>query len=158
LSNKPEVAMAFAWIDFIPESKQSIDKDGFLLCRDVPVARTGIQLYGPGETPIQCDAGSVVKIERDEAEVFHPDTIGSLWGAPVVNDHPVDETGQRCDVTPDNWRQLAVGHVENPRRGSDAMCDFLIADLRIHDRDAIDLIRQGKRQVSCGYDADYEVL
>jgi hypothetical protein len=143
---------------FIPESKQVVDKDGFLLCRDVPVARIGMQLYGPGETPIDAADGEMVRIEREPEEVFHPDTIASLAGAPVVNDHPVDGAGNRCDVTPDNWRQLAIGHVENPRRGTGDLADFLLADLRIHDRDAIDLIRSGKRQVSCGYDADYEAL
>lgn len=148
----------FAWVDFIPETKQSFDKDGFLLCRDVPVARTGIQLYGPGETPIEPVTGDVVRIERDEEEVFHPETLASLQGASVVNDHPVDGNGQRCDVTPDNWRDLAVGHVENPRRGEGVFSDFVVANLRIKDRNAIDLIRSGKRQVSAGYDADYEEL
>jgi hypothetical protein len=149
------VSEAFLWSDFIPATKQSIDKDGFLLCRDVPVARTGVQLYGPGETPIDCADGQMVRIERTEDEVFHPDTIASLTGVPVVNNHPVDGYGTRFDVTPDNWRHLAVGHVENPRRGEGMLADFLVADLRIHDGDAIRLIQSGKRQVSAGYDASY---
>jgi hypothetical protein len=90
--------------------------------------------------------------------VFHENTLASLQGAPVVNDHPTDGDGARIDCTPDNWRQIAIGHVENPRRGEGDQEDFLIADLRIHDRDAIDLIQRGKRQVSCGYDADYEEI
>jgi hypothetical protein len=150
---------SFAWVDFIPSIKQSFDKNGFLICRDVPVARTGVQIYGPGETPIESVTGDVVHIERDADEVFHPETLASLQGAPVVNDHPVDGEGGRMDVTPDNWRHLAVGHVENPRRGDGVYTDFVLADLRIHDRDAIDLItKAGKRQVSAGYDADYETI
>jgi hypothetical protein len=148
--------MRTAWVDFIPESKQNIDKDGFLLCRDVPVARTGVQLYGPGETPIDCADGQMVQIDREAEEVFHPETLASMIGVPVVNDHPVDGNGTRCDVTPDNWRHLAVGHVENPRRGDGPLADFMLADLRIHDSDAIKLIQSGKRQVSAGYDAEYE--
>jgi hypothetical protein len=147
----------FSFVDFIPSTKQIIDKDGFLLCRDVPVARTGVQVYGPGETPIETtDSGGIVRIHRDEDEVFHKDTIDSLRGAPVVNDHPVDGDGNRIDVTPGNWRQIAIGHVENPRRGEGDQSEFLLADLRIHDGDAIEMIRRGKRQVSCGYDADYD--
>lgn len=148
----------FAWVDFIPGDKQTVDKDGFLLCRDVPCARTGVQLYGAGETPIEPVSGDVVRIERDEDEVFHPECLASLQGAVVVNDHPVDGLGERCDVTPDNWQQLAIGHVENPRRGEGVFSDFILADLRIKARDAIDLIRSGKRQVSAGYQADYEAL
>ena len=151
-------ASTFTWVDFLPESKQSFDKDGFLLVRDVPIARIGVQIYGPGETPIAVGDGGIVRIQRDPEEVFHPDTITSVMGAPFVNDHPTDGEGNRIDVTPDNWRHLAVGHVENPRRGEGDFSDFLMADVRIHDRDAIELIRRGKRQVSCGYDADYEEL
>jgi hypothetical protein len=33
--------------------KRSLTSHGFLLCRDVPIARTEMQLYGPGETPIE---------------------------------------------------------------------------------------------------------
>jgi hypothetical protein len=43
--------------------------------------------------------------------VFHPDSIASFEGKPVVNDHPME------DVTPDNWKQLAIGHIRRDVRG-----------------------------------------
>jgi hypothetical protein len=130
--------------------QRSLTPDGFLLCRDAVLARCGVQHYGPGETPI---AGDFVRIERDPEEVFSDEAVASANGKPVVNDHPMDAWGGRIDVSPDNWRDFAVGHVMSPRRSAD---DFLVADLMITERRAIDLINHGKRQLSCGYDADYE--
>lgn len=132
---------------------RSLTPDGFLICRDAVLARCGTQVYGPGETPI---TGDVVSIERHPDDVFSPEAMASARGKPVVNDHPTDEDGNRIDVSPDNWRDLAVGHIIDPRRSAD---DFLVADLLITDRNAIDLINlAGKRQLSCGYDADYQDL
>jgi uncharacterized protein len=130
--------------------KQSLTPEGFLLCEEVPIARTGLLVYGPDETPIEAGPNGVVKIIREESEVFHPDAIASFMGKPVTNDHPYE------DVTPDNWKELAVGTCMNPRRGVGAMDDLLIADLLITSKSAILLIKEGKREVSCGYEADYE--
>lgn len=127
--------------------------DGFLICNDAVLARCGIQHYGPGETSL---TGDFVRIERLADDVFHPEAVASCNGKPVVIDHPQDGFGQRIDVTPKNWRDLVVGHAQNPRRSAD---DFLVADLVIYDQDAIDLINSGmKRQLSCGYDAQYEEM
>jgi hypothetical protein len=46
----------------------------------------------------------------------------------------------------------------NPRRGVGIDDDVLMADLLIWDKDAIALIDRGKRELSVGYDADYEEL
>lgn len=125
--------------------KQSLTPEGFLLCMDVPIARTGSQVYGPGETPVQAGPDGRVVIYRMPEEVFRPETIASFMGKPVVNDHPDG------DVTPANWNDLAVGIVLNVKRND----DLLVADLLITNAAAIKDIADGKRQVSCGYDADY---
>jgi Uncharacterized protein conserved in bacteria (DUF2213) len=62
------------------------------------------------------------------------------------------------DVNPDNWKGLAVGAVQHPRRGEGDQHDMLVADLLITDRRAIELIKSGKKELSCGYDVDYEEL
>lgn len=131
--------------------KQSLTPEGFLLCEEVPIARTGIQQYGPGETPLQVGPDGIINIERTPKEVFRPETIASVNGKPIVNEHP-DEW-----VTPDNWKDLALGVVLNPRRGEGTRDDLLLADLLIKDKEAIELVQGGKRQVSCGYDCDYEL-
>lgn len=121
--------------------------EGFLVCYDVPIARTGEQKYGPGETPIDVGPEGLVLVAREAADIFREETLASFNGKPVTNDHPVE------DVTPDNWRSLAIGTVMGPRKGSDVL---MIADLLITDRHGIELVEAGKVEVSCGYDADYE--
>jgi uncharacterized protein len=133
---------------------QSLTPDGFLLCEGVPLARTGVLLYADGEVPVEADSEGIIRVVREPEEVFSPTAIASFNGKPVTNDHPPTK------VNPSNWKDYAVGIVLNPRRGDGLHFDndFLFADLLIHDKDAIEDIREGKREVSAGYDADYEQL
>lgn len=131
--------------------KRSLTPEGFLLCEDVPLARTGMMIYGPDETPIDAGPDGLVKIFRDEDEVFRPETMASLLGKPVTNDHP-DE-----DVTPENWKDLALGTAINIRRGEGAYDDLLIGDLLVTDKEGIkEILENDKTEISLGYDADYE--
>ena len=130
--------------------KRALTPEGFLLCSEVPIARTGEMLYGPGETPISVGPGGVARVQREEVEVFRPEFIASFMGKPVVDDHPPR------DVNPNSWRQYARGVVINPRRGTGDLDQFLIADLLICDAQAILDVNDGKVQVSCGYEAEYE--
>jgi len=131
--------------------KRSLTPEGFLLCEDVPLARTGMMIYGPDETPIDAGPDGLVKIFRDDDEVFRPETMASLLGKPVTNDHP-DE-----DVTPENWKELALGTAINIRRGEGAYDDLLIGDLIITDKEGIkEILDNDKVEISLGYDADYE--
>lgn len=125
--------------------------EGFLLCRDVPIARTGVQEYAPGDVPVEAaKGGGPIRVRREPEDVFAPEAIASFEGKPAVVDHPEE------DVTPVTWRELAVGHAQHVRRGEGVQSDLLLADLLITDQEAIDLVRGGLREVSCGYDADYE--
>jgi hypothetical protein len=128
---------------------QSTTPEGFLLCERVAIARTGDQLYAEGEIPLKGDNAGIVRIVRQDIEVFRPETIASFEGKPVTMDHPSDF------VTPDTWNELAVGHLQNVRRGEGIDSDLLVADLLITNADAIAAVRQGLRQVSCGYEAEY---
>lgn len=130
--------------------KQSLTPEGFLLCEEVPVARSGMMIYGPDETPIEAGPDGVVKIYRDSEDIFRPETIASAQGKPVTNDHP-DE-----DVVPESWKELAEGIAMNVRRGEGAMDDLLIADLLVTTPESIRLIQEGKREISLGYEADYD--
>lgn len=131
--------------------KISETPEGFLLCESVPVARTGEMTYKAGEVPVK-DRGGVVTIKRTEDVVFDDVTIRSFEGKPVTLDHPDDF------VTPENWTELAHGTVQNVRRGTGEQDDLLLADLLITTVKAIELVKSGLREVSCGYDADYAEL
>lgn len=135
--------------------RQSMTPEGFLLCEAVPIARTGYQLYADGEIPgMTVDQDGILTIRRGEAEVFRPETIASFEGKPVTIEHPPEF------VTPENWKDHAVGTTQNVRRGENIESDLLLADLLITDAEAIKLVRAepGKpamREVSCGYDSGY---
>lgn len=139
-------------------ARQSVTNDGFLLCEGVPIARIGELLYAAGEVPVEPGRDGIIRIERTPEEVFRPETLASFEGKPVTMDHPAEF------VTPDTWRQLAVGITQNVRRGEGLDADYVVADLLITDRAAIEAVRfdakaldkSPLREVSCGYDADYE--
>ena len=129
--------------------KQSLTPEGYLLCEDVPIARTGQMIYGPDETPIKADGEEFVRIDRTEKEVFREESMASLNGKSVTIDHP------DVDVAPENWKLLEIGVVMNPRRGKGAEDDLLFVDLLIKDPVGIAAIRDDLREVSAGYDAEY---
>lgn len=131
-------------------SKQSKTPEGFLLCEDVPIARVGDMIYGPQETPIEVGKDGRAVVTRDATALFSKSAISSYQGKPVVNDHP------DVDVTPTNWKGLAVGICMNPRRGVGDDSDVMLADLLITDAETIRDVQAGKREVSAGYEADYE--
>lgn len=124
--------------------------EGYLICVGVPIARTGEMEYGPNETPLEGDEYGHVVITRDEDEVFRPETIASFEGKAITISHPNEFVG------PDNWKTLAKGVLQNVRRGTGEYKDDLLADLMITDEIAIGLVKNGLREVSCGYEADYE--
>lgn len=130
--------------------KQSLTPEGYLLCLDVPLARTGMMIYGPDETPIKAGADGLVRIFREDSEVFNEITLASANGKSVVNEHPDG------DVIPDNWLQLTKGICLNPRRGLGTIDDLMVGDLLITTPDEIEAVQAGKREISLGYDADYE--
>ncbi|WP_394551343.1 hypothetical protein C1N58_02455 [Pantoea sp. SGAir0180] len=131
--------------------------DGSLLCKDVPIGRTGSQLYSALDLPkLEPDSDGEIVVERTADEVFSPETLASFEGMTVTILHPEDEEGNIKFVDPENWRELAVGHLQNVRRGTGSQSDLMIADLIIKDEEAIDYIENGLREVSCGYDAEYQ--
>ena len=123
--------------------------EGYLVCKDVPIARTGIQNYRGMEFG-GTDPNKIYNIERPEAEVFSKAALASFEGKPVVDEHPSE------DVQPGNVLQYLKGTCRNVHRGEGALSDCIVADLIIYDNDLIRKIEDGKRDVSCGYDCLWE--
>ncbi len=119
--------------------------EGFLICKDVPIARTGIQNYRGMEFGAP-DSNKIYNVERPEAEVFSAAALSSFEGKPVVDEHPSE------DVKPQNYSQYLKGTCRNVHRGDGALSDCIVADLIIYDDDLIRKIESGKRDISCGYD------
>lgn len=125
--------------------------DGSLLCKDVPIARTGAQVYDESELPgvIGDDDGEIV-VTRDADEVFRLETLASFEGMAFTLGHPKDM------VNPGNWKDYAHGHIQNVRRGSGDQADLMLGDIHIKTSEAIQKVTDGLEQISMGYDADYE--
>ena len=124
--------------------------EGFLICRNVPIARTGTQEYLGREIGLEGKAAdAIVTVYRSPDEVFSEAALASFEGKPATNNHPPDLIG------PDDVSMYEKGHVQNVRRGTGEWKDFVIADLHIHDRELIEAVQNGKREISCGYDCEY---
>ncbi len=124
--------------------------EGFLVCLNVPIARTGEMVYARGELPgIEADGDGKIIVSRDALEVFRPETIKSFEGKSLTLWHPQEM------VEPKNWSAVTKGTIQNVRRGSGAFENDLLCDILVNDDRAIELIKGGLRQVSCGYEADY---
>ena len=126
--------------------------EGFLVCASVPLTRTGTFEYTSSEVPVEASLDGMVKIQRDDDEVFAQNTIASFEGKPVTINHPEGM------VTPENWSELAHGVVQNVRRGDGEQADLLLGDILITTEKGIELVKSGLREVSCGYDAQYEQI
>jgi hypothetical protein len=131
--------------------KRELTPEGFLICFDVPAARVGEMIYGPGEVPPELGVGrdGRIRVTRSATEVFNPLSMASINGKPITDDHPP------VDVDPKNWKFYTKGVVVSPRRGEGDLRDFMLVDLVIWDHETIQDINQDKREVSCGYNPEY---
>lgn len=118
--------------------------EGFLYVEGV-ATRCGVFEY------MQAD-GSIVRELRDDADVMAPASLASLGRKPATLEHPEDN-GERVLVTPDNWDRFAVGQVGEEIKGAGG---FVSVTLTINRADALDAIRSGVEELSCGYVCDID--
>lgn len=120
--------------------------EGFLICKNVPIARIGQQDYFARDLMLDGDPERLVTVNRYPDDVFEPAALASFEGKTVTDGHPPEE------VDPSNFSSYAKGHIQRVRREG----DFVVADLYINDPVLISDIRNGiKREVSCGYVCEY---
>ena len=124
--------------------------EGYLICQDAILARTGPQDYLKSEIYEDFEGDdTVVSVQRKPEQVFSAETLSSFEDKPITVEHP-DE-----NVNPDNYSELAVGHTRNIRKGKFNGQDVMIGDLVITDAQTIEDIEKGIRtELSCGYDCD----
>lgn len=125
--------------------------EGYLLCKDVPFARTGFQTYKASELGLK--GGEQVKVYRPYDEVFQPATLASFEGKTVTSPHPP------VFLTPDNDEQYYQGHIQNVRMG-ERLSDGeypLIGDILIKNSRLISKVESGAlNELSAGYQCEYE--
>jgi hypothetical protein len=125
--------------------------EGFLVCQDVAITRTGELQYLHNEVPgITKGASHVTIVERSAEDIFNEETMASFEGKSITLNHPpmfLDST---------NYRKFDVGHVQNVRKGTGEFDGKLLADLLVKDESAIKKIETRElREVSCGYNTEY---
>lgn len=120
--------------------------EGFLVCKNVPIGRSGAIKYLDTELGIGYD-NRIVTVYRNPEENNNLSTIASFEGKPVTDGHP------DVDVDATNYNYYQKGHAQNIRADG----DFLYADLFITDETLINqILNKEKREVSCGYDTIYK--
>ena len=132
----------------------------FLVAADCIVGRSGWQSYRVGELPQDAardlgidisNASASVNVYRPVEEVYAPASLAALEGKPICDQHPPDDQF----VTPDNIKELQMGHVQNVRKGEEPMESGewpVIADLIITHEPLISKVESGdQRELSLGY-------
>lgn len=137
--------MAIAYYGSRISPNQIETAEGYLICRSVPIARTGDQQYTAREVMQDGDPSQMVIVHRRPEDVFAEETIASFEGKPVTDDHPPE------NVQAENFASYARGHVQNVRQAGDNLVgDVYITDAKL----ASDVKHRVKREISCGYQCD----
>lgn len=129
-------------IDKVTLGDGRVTADGYLVI-DARIARTGIQEYLGRE--LGRPEMNIVRVYRSEEEVFAADAMASFAYRPVTDDHPEEP------VSAKNWKRYAAGMTGDQvaRDGG-----FIRVPMTLMDQAAIDAVRGGKRELSCGYTCD----
>lgn len=138
--------MEMRFVDSTPVSGLRRTADGYAVA-EVPVARTGIQVYAGHEVG-RPDLPQV-RMYRPPEAVFADSYLASIAHKPVTDDHPAGA------VTSANWKQLASGYTGDTIRKDEAN-GLIYVPLLFADQAVIDKLEAGKREVSCGYTCEVE--
>lgn len=135
--------------EYVVKLSKNIDFEkngGYLICKNVELSRSGVQEYNEKDLGISIYR-KPVKVYRLEEDIFNEDSINSLVGRPITLGHP------HINVTSENYSSLSKGEVISARRDGNR----IVGDLRITDKNTIDLITEGKmRAVSVGFEPKIE--
>ena len=124
--------------------------EGYLICEDSVLARTGKQSYMKCELYEDCAGDqTIIDVDRKPEQVFAPETLASFENKPLTLEHP-DE-----NVTPENFKYYAIGLVRDVHKGEYEGQEVMLGTIVVTDAEAIELIESGEmKDLSCGYDCD----
>lgn len=139
--------MAIAYYGATISPNMDKTPEGYLICRNVPINRTGVQVYTAQEVGIPGGGDDPVNVYRLEEDVFSPAALASMEGKDVTRGHPPE----MLDAT--NQAAYSTGHLENVRRdGENTVADLIIKDPSL----VSDVENNVLREVSCGYYCTFE--
>lgn len=126
--------------------KWKIDETSGFLTAPVVLARTGVQTYFGFELGLKDRALEKINVYRGPDEVFQPEAMSSYQNLVITDDHPNQA------VTVDNVKELQKGNVSNVRIEG----NFAKGILTVTDKQQIEKIQGGKKEVSLGYSQDLQ--
>lgn len=125
---------------------QGLTPEGYLICQNVPVSRTGVQYYLGSELGLQDKWNARIPVYRLAEDVFEPESLQSLESKPITDDHP------QQSVTVQNASYLSMGHGRNARHND----KNVVVDLVLTNPGLIQGIRDKRKyEISLGYNAKY---
>lgn len=124
------------------------DNRGYLIFRDVPIARSGVYQYYGQEIGRNSEPNKIFRVFRDESTYKGSDVEQSLENIPITDDHP------SVDVSSDNYQILEKGHTEGKPYHKDGM--VIVPKVVVKDKDLQQKIKSGKREVSIGFLGHYK--
>ena len=126
-----------------------ITSNGYLVCSNAILARTGKQQYLKSEIYEDSDDDEIIEVDRKPEQVFADATIASFENVPLTCEHPYE------NVTPENYKEYSVGYVRDVHKGKFNNQNVLMGTLVVTDPQCIQDIQNGYRtELSCGYDCD----
>lgn len=139
--------MAIAYYGATISPNMDKTPEGYLICRNVPINRTGVQVYTAREVGMPRGGDEPVNVYRLEEDVFSPAAVASMEGKDVTRGHPPE----MLDAT--NQAAYSNGHIQNVRRdGDNTVGDLIIKDPGL----ASDVENGVLREISCGYYCKFE--
>lgn len=124
--------------------------EGYLVCVDSILARTGKQTYRRDEV-FHDGNDSEIEVDRKPEEVFSAQTLASFENKPLTVEHP------DVDITADNHKDYAVGYVRDVKKGEVDGKPVMLGTLVITDAQTIEEIENGEHtDLSCGYNCDID--
>lgn len=137
-------------IDLKPTSRIKTPQ-GFLICKDVTLAKPMVKEYYAGELGIVdgYQATDVIGIYTPSNVLFGQSVIGGFTASDVVMQHPKGN-----QLNSENYRDHIIGTAKNVRADN----GYLVADLTIKDKWAIEAIEHDDiKQISLGYAAELDM-
>ena len=116
------------------------DQDGYLVCENAVLGRTGIQRYGAKELGLK-DKEGIIEVHRKPEDVFDEESLHSLEGRAFT-------LGHNSGTNIKNFFKKAKGIVFNVRREE----NNIVGDIRIFDEKVAEMVEKGElRELSLGY-------
>lgn len=126
---------------------KEVDTNGFWRIRDNPLSKEGVFPYLGKQIDKSLIPDKIYWVYRPMSEISAPETVESFNAAPLIDEHEmIGEGWTRYDDRP------AGGVVYNTH----AKDGKLYGDIRIYSEKLKDEIESGKKELSMGYECNYE--